>query len=440
MKIKKINVFLMIFSIFMCLGTINVEAKSCYEYKTKKTCNKKSNSSCTWVDNKCRVKKCSSLSSSTCGKNTDKNKKKCQWTGSTCCPNGNCGNSSSVVSDFELEYSELTCTTSDNNLNYTWHVNADGKGGATVDFSYKKKDSSSDTSYKVDSYLVAKDFYNKSNGKGKCPSKIYLVNYNISRTMGKKLYVEKQSNATTLNVSEKNNNKVWKDSSEKTRTCSYSFPKIVGQGSVDIVILRNSNGLTYTVSDGYKMSDSTNIDPNLFDYDTSKSCPVFYGGCGQDGENKYCSITTEKSVIDNEDNAIKSKEDKEMEEKETDYKDFYEGVDKKYLKCGSLEKIPTGLPKFTKNLYTLVKVIVPIILIVLGMIDFARAVVSNKEENMNQASKRFVRRIAAAVIIFMIFALTQFLVKISDAKEKSDMLTCMKCFMLDEEKCSEYSE
>ena len=74
------------------------------------------------------------------------------------------------------------------------------------------------------------------------------------------------------------------------------------------------------------------------------------------------------------------------------------------------------------------------------MIDFARAVVSNKEENMNQSSKRFVRRIAAAVIIFMIFALTQFLVKISDAKEKSDMLTCMKCFMLDEEKCSEYSE
>lgn len=96
MKNKKIITCLLILVTF-CIGISNVGAtpyntstsnKTCSSYKKSKKCN--GNSSCKWVEKKCRVKSCTTLSSSECSKNTDKNKKKCKWNANTCCPNGKC--------------------------------------------------------------------------------------------------------------------------------------------------------------------------------------------------------------------------------------------------------------------------------------------------------------------------------------------------------------
>lgn len=99
MKNKKIIACLLIL-VTLCVGISSVGAtpynsskssnKTCSSYKKKKNCN--NNSSCKWVSKKCRVKTCTSLSSNNCSGNTDKNKKKCQWNGSTCCPNGRYNN------------------------------------------------------------------------------------------------------------------------------------------------------------------------------------------------------------------------------------------------------------------------------------------------------------------------------------------------------------
>lgn len=103
MKNKKIITCLLILVTF-CIGVSNVGAtpnktsssnKTCSSYKKSKTCN--NNSSCKWVEKKCRVKSCTTLSSSECSKNTDKNKKQCKWKANTCCPNGKCSTSSELI-------------------------------------------------------------------------------------------------------------------------------------------------------------------------------------------------------------------------------------------------------------------------------------------------------------------------------------------------------
>lgn len=99
MKNKKIITCLLILVTF-CIGVSNVGAtpnntKTCSSYKTSKTCN--NNSSCKWVEKKCRVKSCTTLSSSECSKNTDKNKNQCKWKANACCPNGKCSSSSSLT-------------------------------------------------------------------------------------------------------------------------------------------------------------------------------------------------------------------------------------------------------------------------------------------------------------------------------------------------------
>lgn len=54
------------------------------------------------------------------------------------------------------------------------------------------------------------------------------------------------------------------------------------------------------------------------------------------------------------------------------------------------------------NIMKWVRIIVPILLIVFGMIDFSGAVFGSKEEDMKKARDRFIKRIVAAVIVFIV--------------------------------------
>lgn len=124
MKNKKIITCLLILVTF-CIGVSNVGAtpnntKTCSSYKTSKTCN--NNSSCKWVEKKCRVKSCTTLSSSECSKNTDKNKNQCKWKANTCCPNGKCSSSSSLTDSVSKSSASTSAVTesvskSSNNMN-----------------------------------------------------------------------------------------------------------------------------------------------------------------------------------------------------------------------------------------------------------------------------------------------------------------------------------
>lgn len=114
MKNKKVITCLLIL-FALCIGINSVSAtpynssnsssKTCSSYKKKKNCN--NNSSCTWVSKKCRVKSCATLSVNNCSSNTDKNKKQCQWNGSTCCPNGRCNNTG-MTSELDVTGADIS--------------------------------------------------------------------------------------------------------------------------------------------------------------------------------------------------------------------------------------------------------------------------------------------------------------------------------------------
>lgn len=143
MKNKKIITCLLILVTF-CIGISNVGAtpyntstsnKTCSSYKKSKKCN--GNSSCKWVEKKCRVKSCTTLSSSECSKNTDKNKKKCKWKANTCCPNGKCS-FAGTASISKSSTSTITATESVSKSSNS--VNHVSKGSAQT--TSTKKDSS----------------------------------------------------------------------------------------------------------------------------------------------------------------------------------------------------------------------------------------------------------------------------------------------------------
>lgn len=75
--------------------------------------------------------------------------------------------------------------------------------------------------------------------------------------------------------------------------------------------------------------------------------------------------------------------------------------------------------------YQFLKVAAPIILVVFGSIDMAKAVTSSDEGKMKKAQSAFVRRIIAALIVFLSFVIVEFIIKLSGDTLNSDILKCI---------------
>ena len=100
----------------------------------------------------------------------------------------------------------------------------------------------------------------------------------------------------------------------------------------------------------------------------------------------------------------------------------------KVVYCGTKEnKIPAGLPKFTSNIVKIIQFLIPVALIIFGMYDFAMAVIASDEKKMKDASGKFVRRLIAGVLIFLVVAI----VKLGFGLIKTDTnyLGCINCFV-----------
>lgn len=93
--------------------------------------------------------------------------------------------------------------------------------------------------------------------------------------------------------------------------------------------------------------------------------------------------------------------------------------------CG-LNDIPVSLPIFVSRIINLIKILVPIILVVMGMVDFARATISSDEKQMKESQGRLIRRFLAGAIVFFIIAIVQFV--FSAIGQSNDISKCVACF------------
>ncbi len=99
------------------------------------------------------------------------------------------------------------------------------------------------------------------------------------------------------------------------------------------------------------------------------------------------------------------------------------------LACsGDCFDMPEPLINLVIVIVTIIQVVVPIVLVVFGMLDLGRAVFEQKEEDIKKAQGLFVKRLIAAVMVFLVVFIVKFVVTIvAGAIEDSEMLKCMDC-------------
>lgn len=91
--------------------------------------------------------------------------------------------------------------------------------------------------------------------------------------------------------------------------------------------------------------------------------------------------------------------------------------------CG----LPIGLTSMITDFYNLLKIFVPIVLIIMGMIDLLKAVASQKEDEIKKGWSTLVRRTLYGVMVFFVFTTVQLVISLLPG-DNTRITGCVKQF------------
>lgn len=97
--------------------------------------------------------------------------------------------------------------------------------------------------------------------------------------------------------------------------------------------------------------------------------------------------------------------------------------------CGSVGLEFNGMiPYIVSSAVTIIKIVVPILLIIFGMIDLVKAVTAGKEDEIKKAQTVFIRRLVMGILVFFVVVIVQMLVSFVSNKD-SNVSNCFNCFI-----------
>ena len=97
--------------------------------------------------------------------------------------------------------------------------------------------------------------------------------------------------------------------------------------------------------------------------------------------------------------------------------------------CGGTNLIFSGsFPYIVSTAVLVIKIVVPILLIVFGMLDLGKAVMAAKEDEIKKGQQTFIKRFIAAVIVFFVIQLVQIVIRFVSGNDQN-ISGCFNCFI-----------
>lgn len=96
------------------------------------------------------------------------------------------------------------------------------------------------------------------------------------------------------------------------------------------------------------------------------------------------------------------------------------------IDCGGIN-VPVQIAHIIGLAIQVIKIAVPILLIIWGMLDLGKAVMAQKEDEIKKGQQTFLKRLMAAAIVFFVVVIAEFLVGLlaKDDTEKSTITGCI---------------
>lgn len=90
--------------------------------------------------------------------------------------------------------------------------------------------------------------------------------------------------------------------------------------------------------------------------------------------------------------------------------------------------IPGQLAYIVAIIYNVIRIGIPLILIIMGMLDLGKAVISQKEDDIKKNQKIFVSRLIAAALVFFVFTIVKLVLGIV-ADDSGDIIDCLDAIL-----------
>ncbi len=89
--------------------------------------------------------------------------------------------------------------------------------------------------------------------------------------------------------------------------------------------------------------------------------------------------------------------------------------------------------KIVSTVILIIQVVGPILLVVWGMLDLAKAVMAQKEDEIKKGQQTFVKRLLAAVVMFFVIAVVKLVINF--VADDEGIMNCVECFLNGPEDC-----
>lgn len=87
-------------------------------------------------------------------------------------------------------------------------------------------------------------------------------------------------------------------------------------------------------------------------------------------------------------------------------------------------------PIAVHTIVTIIKIGIPVLLIIIGMIDLGKAVMAQKEDEIKKGQSLFIKRLIAAILVFLVVYAVQIVVRfVANDTDNADFRSCMNCFI-----------
>lgn len=105
------------------------------------------------------------------------------------------------------------------------------------------------------------------------------------------------------------------------------------------------------------------------------------------------------------------------------------------VSCGGFT-VDKTLPNLVTMLVRAIQIAIPLILIIYGMLDFGKAVMAQKEDEIKKGQQTFIKRAIAALLVFLVVAIvTTVFGLLANASGDNSPMACVNCF-LNSAKCT----
>ncbi len=97
---------------------------------------------------------------------------------------------------------------------------------------------------------------------------------------------------------------------------------------------------------------------------------------------------------------------------------------------GTLKNLPSRLIKIINTLVSVIQIGVPVLLIIFGMIDFAKGVFAQKDDEIKKGQRTFISRLITAILVFLVIIIVKMAVRfVNEKSESSVIISCIDCFI-----------